>query len=191
MIDEQVLRDTIESITSNYEAKLEIMQLQIEQIAQEKAEEEQQRLKNRKYWLEKKRKQDPELFIKQYQEGWSDMLMLKRENNLSFADAGKFAFLCMHIEKDTGLIVKPKSSEAMRRIDMANAIGDHKQHFYKTLDKFMELGLVQRRTVGAEEFFYINPKYAFNGISKVAAQSVIFNNCTFGDNATITNSITQ
>ena len=91
MIDEQVLRDTIEAITSDYEAKLEIMQMQIEQITQEKAEEEQQRLKNRKYWLEKKRKQDPELFIKQYQEGWSDMLMLKRENNLSFADAGKIS----------------------------------------------------------------------------------------------------
>jgi hypothetical protein len=100
--------------------------------------------KLRKYHAERNANKERDKFIKQYEEGWLTLAELKKSRELSFSDAGKFAFLCTFIQKDTGLIVNSELGCPMNSKQMADAIVDDRSNFNRSLNKFIELGMVSR-----------------------------------------------
>lgn len=177
--------DTIECITADYDARIAKIDTKQTMMVEHMLAKETKARKSRQYHAERKKLQEDDTFTKQYHEGVDDLKALKDTNKISFADFGKFMFICRYIEWDTGMICRPNTSIPMTIPEIAKNIGDHKQHLYKTFDKLMELSVVIKRNINGGDVYFVNPKYSFNGYSRVKANTVIFNNCTFGDNASI------
>ena len=180
-MDEKTIFDTVESIIETRLAPIENQLIEKEQKNRERRCKE----------YNKNQLKEKDRFVKHYLEGSVDLLELKKQKILSSSDIGKFSLLCMFLQKDTGKIVHPETNKPMNKTQMRKELNEHKQHFGESFDKLLSVNLVMKKQVGNSEEYYINPKYAFNGESRLmncVYVNVNVNNC---NNVTINPNINQ
>ena len=141
--------------------------------------QEAERKVNRAVQYAKRQSKDSEKFIKIYPKKLSNMVLSRRDKDISFSDIGKLMLICGSLHKDTGKIINAEG-HAMSIIQIAQSIGDSRQNFYKTMKIFLSKNLI--KCVNGE--YYINPECAFNGINRVNVIQVTFNG-NIGDNVVI------
>lgn len=141
--------------------------------------QEEERRANRAAQYAKKQSMDSEKFIKVYPKKLSNMVVSRRDKDISFSDIGKLMLLCGSLQKDTGRIIGAEGNP-MTVNQMAGFIGDSRQNFAKTIKVLLDRGLVKQ--VGNE--YFINPECAFNGINRVNVIQMTFNG-NIGDNVVI------
>ena len=82
-----------------------------------------------------------EKYVKQNVSTWMGLLEAKSLGELSFTDIGKFMFLTMFTSKEN-TIVNPSTNNPANKTDIANILGDNKQHISKFLVKMQGAGLI-------------------------------------------------
>lgn len=171
-ISDATIVDTMESITSAMELRVDYLedQLQNKEVIS---------TKRKKYWIDKKASQEQAPFTKTYHEGVEDMKTLKQNGEVSFSDIGKLYMLTRYIEKDTGMLVDYISNKPMNIAGMAKEIGDSKQNIQKTFERLIRCKVVAKQIIDGTNVYFVNPQVAFNGISRASVNKIIFNNCTF------------
>lgn len=182
----ETLMDTLEAIRENQEEQ----KAQIDFLQELNYKKDAAAMANRRKHQQKKDSMERDLFIKHYVEGSTELLDARKRGDISFSDLGKFTALCAFIQQDTTIIAHPVTRKPMNITDMANELGDYKQNLGPTLSKLIRFGLIIVREIEGAEVYCVNEKYAFNGPNRKSV-TMVFNKCSFGDNANIIGMIEQ
>ena len=159
--------------------KYEKVQAELDELKARESKREEQNARRRQTAWDKNSKKEHDKFVKHYVKGSRELLELKKDKILSSSDIGKFSLLCMFLQKDTGLIIYPDTNKGMDISGMIKELNERKQHFYTSLQKLIDVGLVMPKDIGNNKMeYYINPKYAFNGESRLNSTYFNLSNCT-------------
>lgn len=187
-MEKETFEDTLESISTENEllqSRITDLENSNENIYSLISDHKAKNKKRSIAYYEKRANKEKDIFVKQYVGGWGTLLEWKKSGKLSASDLGRFALLCEFLEKGSGVLVHPITRQPMSKTQMCKELGEQRQNFGGNVDKLIRLDLMQRKTIDGKEVYLINPKYSFNGESRIKVLYTVFNNCQFGDGVTI------